>query len=230
MRSSEVSLRSAGLWVSGSRRFPLSPVAVLSQASSVFLEVCFQKSGLAEGLFGVFRRESWDTRVFLSSPGRLGRLFWSPAVLLLRRARVCLRFVPRFLAWRRVLVCSGWRVGIPGCFCLHRDGWASCSGRRRGFRSPEFRRSFTRVCFQAQKGPIVLEVVLSSPLQLLVSVFSVVFFSPSGSGWFSFFFIGSGCSSPFCWLLFFSFYHVCLCESGREVPGGSWGWRWSFSI
>ena len=145
-----------------------------------------------------------------------------------------LRFVLRSLAWWRALVCSGWRAG---CFCRHWYGWC------RLFWSPE-RIPVTGVspelCFQAQKGPIVLEVVLGSPLQFLVSVFSAVFFSPSAVAGFlllhrllylGFFLV---CLQ---WILFFfllalvfSFYHVCLCESGREVPGGRWGWWRSFSF
>jgi len=83
-------------------------------------------------------------------------------------------------------VCSGWRVGLPGCFCQHWYGWC------RLFWSParapvtgislEFQQSCV---FKSQKGPSVLEVVFGCSLHFLVSVFSVVFFSPSGSGWFS---------------------------------------------
>ena len=76
-------------------------------------------------------------------------------------------------------------LGSPGVSVFTGMVGAGCSGRRRVFRPPEFAGGSPELCFQSQKGPIFLEVILGTPLQFLVSVFSAVFFSPSGSGWFS---------------------------------------------
>ena len=135
-----------------------------------------------------------------------------------------------FCAWGELLVLAGKVIGIAGLFCRHQLGdiFRSLENFPATGISPESFLLFS----SGEFSPVLLfgvVVVSGQPrLPLFFCCLSDSSFPPAST------FPGWVVGEVFC-LLWFSvcpvlaklhcllFDHVCLCESGREGPGGVWG-------